>query len=85
MAYTIVITKRAKQDIDALEVVVRRRLGKKLQQVTALSDIATVTKALVNPLVGQYRLRVGDYRVLFDIHGQNLIVLRVQHRREVYR
>jgi mRNA-degrading endonuclease RelE of RelBE toxin-antitoxin system len=31
------------------------------------------------------RLRVGDYRVLFDADETALTVLRVRHRREAYR
>lgn len=41
-------------------------------------------------LTGQvdlYRLRIGDYRVVYDIQDQALVVLiiKVGHRREVYR
>jgi mRNA interferase RelE/StbE len=34
-----------------------------------------------------YRLRVGDYRVIYDIHDEMLIVvvLRVAHRKDAYR
>lgn len=34
-----------------------------------------------------YRLRVGDYRVVYDIHDAMLIILvvRIRHRRDVYR
>ena len=34
-----------------------------------------------------YRIRVGDYRVLYEIQDRRLVVLvvRVAHRREVYR
>jgi mRNA interferase RelE/StbE len=35
--------------------------------------------------LGSYRFRIGDYRVIFDVEGANLIVLRVGHRREIYR
>ena len=31
-----------------------------------------------------YRLRSGDYRVLFDVEGQRIIVHPVLHRRESY-
>ena len=36
---------------------------------------------------GLYRLRVGDYRVLYQVQGKVLVVLivGVGHRREVYR
>jgi mRNA interferase RelE/StbE len=34
-----------------------------------------------------YRIRVGDYRVIYDIHDGELVVfvVRVRHRRDVYR
>jgi len=31
-----------------------------------------------------YRLRMGDYRVLFDVEGQTITICRVKHRREAY-
>jgi mRNA interferase RelE/StbE len=33
----------------------------------------------------EYRLRVGDYRVLFEIEDEKLIIYRIRHRREAYR
>ncbi len=33
----------------------------------------------------EYRLRIGDYRVLFEIIGKNIIIYRILHRKEVYR
>jgi len=40
---------------------------------------------LINPEFGTYRFRIGDYRVIFDIEDDQIIVLRIGHRREVYR
>jgi mRNA interferase RelE/StbE len=31
-----------------------------------------------------FRLRMGDYRVLFDVEGRGIIVRKIGHRREVY-
>lgn len=39
---------------------------------------------LKGSLRGIYRLRVGDYRVLYEL-GENILVLRVAHRRRAYR
>lgn len=35
---------------------------------------------------GEYRVRVGDYRIIYEVHDDELIVLvlRLGHRREVY-
>ncbi len=35
--------------------------------------------------VGQWRLRVGPYRIRYDITEDAVFILRVGHRREVYR
>jgi len=35
--------------------------------------------------IGTYRFRIGDFRVIFDIDQENLVILRVGHRREIYK
>ena len=34
-----------------------------------------------------YRIRVGDYRIVYDIQNANLVifVIRIRHRRDVYK
>ncbi|MGB3402466.1 MAG: type II toxin-antitoxin system RelE/ParE family toxin [Microcoleaceae cyanobacterium] len=32
----------------------------------------------------EYRLRVGDYRILFEIEDQVIMIYRVKHRRNAY-
>jgi mRNA interferase RelE/StbE len=48
------------------------------------NDLTGDVKRLTN-FTPEHRLRVGDYRVLFEIENKNIIVYRVHHRREVYR
>ena len=31
-----------------------------------------------------FRLRVGDYRIIFEIQGDKLIILKVGHRKNIY-
>ena len=47
-------------------------------------DLAGDVRLLTN-FSPEYRLRVGDYRVLFELEGSKIVVYRVRHRREVYR
>jgi mRNA interferase RelE/StbE len=44
-------------------------------------------RKLRHPAIGEYRLRVGDWRVFYDIDEENkaIVILRVMHRREAYR
>jgi len=41
--------------------------------------------ALSGLFTGFYRLRVGDYRVIYRRSAEGYIVVRIGHRREVYR
>ncbi|HYN43347.1 MAG TPA: type II toxin-antitoxin system RelE/ParE family toxin [Thermoanaerobaculia bacterium] len=44
-----------------------------------------VRKGLTQPALGTCRYRVGDYRVIFDIAGSDLVILRAGHRSSIYR
>ncbi len=35
--------------------------------------------------LGSYRFRIGDYRVVFDLEGEEIVVLRVGHRKDIYK
>ncbi len=35
--------------------------------------------------LGTYRFRMGDYRVIFDVDDNKIVVLRVGQRRDIYR
>lgn len=53
-----------------------------------IEEMSAGLKGDVKRLTGfthEYRLRIGDYRVLFELEGKTIIVYRVRHRREVYR
>ena len=83
MSYRLVYTHRALKDIQKLEPQVKTRLGKALLRSEA--DPLGHAKPLTNAEFGTYRFRVGDYRVIFDISGEDIVVLRVGHRRHIYR
>ena len=40
---------------------------------------------LTKPELGTYRFRIGNYRVIFDIDEDKLVILRVGHRKDIYR
>ena len=33
----------------------------------------------------EYRMRAGNYRALFEVEGDRIIVYRIKHRKDVYR
>ncbi len=83
MSYKLLYTKSAVKDIKKLDSVVKKRLADKIEEYS--TDPIHTAKRLTNTLIGQYRWRIGNYRVIFDIHGKEVIILRVGHRREIYK
>jgi mRNA interferase RelE/StbE len=77
--------KRAVKDIKAVSPELKERLKYKLEWFASQPDPLSFAEPLTKPADAQYRYRVGNYRVLFDVDHDTIIVLRVQHRREVYR
>ena len=42
-------------------------------------------KPLRGDLAGSFRLRLGDYRVMFELQNDTMRIFGVRHRREAYR
>ena len=83
MEYKIVFTRRATRDVSRLEPEVKERIGDALKRYS--KDPLNYARKMVDPSLGSYRFRIGDYRVIFDLEGHKLIVLRIGHRKEIYR
>ena len=83
----IVFTKNAQKDTHQLNRQVAKRIGKKLNTWLASGQPLETASRLTKPADAQYRWRVGDYRVLFDYDSESnlVIVLKIQHRRQIYR
>ena len=72
----------AKKDLRKIDKQVVLRILKNIQKLEDYPDIANVKK-LKNHYPPQ-RFRIGDYRVLFDIVDNEIIVINIKHRREAY-
>jgi mRNA interferase RelE/StbE len=83
MTYEIELKPRAVEDLRKIPKDQASRIA------DALEDLADGMKGDVKRLTDftpEYRLRVGDYRVLFEIEDSSrIVVYRVRHRREAYR
>jgi mRNA interferase RelE/StbE len=82
MKYDIRFKPKAVKDIEGLP---SRIQGRVLARIEEMSDnLKGDIKRLTN-LTPEYRLRIGDYRVLFEVEKETIIIYRVRHRREAYR
>jgi mRNA interferase RelE/StbE len=87
LAWTIELTETAAKALAKLDKPTARRIGRFLKEKLArLEDPRSAGKALVGPL-DLWRYRVGDYRLVVSIEDAALriLVIRIGHRREVYR
>ena len=77
---TIVFTPAAARQWAKLSVDIRSRIDGRLQEFAASG------KGDVRRLKGRAgsRLRVGDWRVIFDETRDTIVVVAVGHRREIY-
>jgi mRNA interferase RelE/StbE len=80
--YSIKLKPRAIKDLKKLPVEDRRRIVAKIEMMQ--DNLAGDVKKLTN-FTPEYRLRVGDYRVLFEVEQTEIVVYRVKHRRDVYK
>lgn len=84
--YEVELKPTAAKDIKKLPMAVRKRIATKLDYYREQPDpLSYATKLSGFTRGGDYRFRVGQYRIVFDVVGNKIIVLYVEHRREVYR
>ena len=83
MKYSLVYTRRACKDIQGLEEKTQKRIAKILLRYS--EDPFKYAEKLTNSRLGNYRFRIGDYRIIFDLEESDISVLRVGHRKEIYR
>ena len=82
MAFDIAYKKSVAKDLADLGKAEARRILDKIEK--DLPARAGTYPVLKGPFSGLRKLRVGDYRVIFAILGNQVLVLRIGHRREIY-
>lgn len=81
MIYQIELKPRAVRDLKTIDQTQARRIAEKLSLLR--DNLAGDVKRLTNS-TSEFRLRVGDYRILFEIEGDKVVVYRVRHRKDAY-
>lgn len=82
MRYAVLLTDEVKDRLRALPASLRREIGHKLFLLE--DDLGGDVKKLKGSR-NEYRLRVRDYRVLFELEGKTVTVYAVGSRKSIYR
>ncbi len=82
--YRVVVTKQARKESEKLSMNDRRRIA---DAISSLQHEPFRGKRLLGELAGKWSLRVWPYRIIYTIEKGvvTVTVLRVGHRKDVYR
>lgn len=84
--HSVEVSKDARRFFERADAALQRRLDKCFDRLKINPYGGGNIKRLGGNLAGYYRYRVGDYRVLYRIDDQQLLVqvVKIAHRSEVY-
>ncbi len=83
MAFSLFYKASVEKDLKKLDKHTAARLLHRLER--ALSANPDSGEPLAGEFRGLFKYRVGDYRVVYAKIPEGVLVLRIRHRREVYR
>ena len=82
MNFKIFWDEKALSELEKLDIFVARRIAKKVRELESdplSQDVARLRGSQ------EFRLRVGDYRVIFSLSHQAIEITKVGHRRNIYK
>jgi mRNA interferase RelE/StbE len=87
LGWTIEIDPQAQRVLRKLGRPMAARILSYLEELGKRDDPRTGGEGLTGPLAGYWRYRVGDYRLICELHDEQLIliVLEIGHRSDIYR
>lgn len=85
ISFTVIYESEALADLEKLSQDVRQRIIQKIDWLSENFEQIT-PQPLSSNLSGFFKLRVGDYRVIYEFSREERIIIidRVGHRREIY-
>ncbi len=85
MTHRVTLAPSAARQLRKLDPQARRRIQAAVELLASEPRPPAATRLVGGS--GEWRIRTGDYRIIYEIHDDRLLilVLRIGHRREVYR
>jgi mRNA interferase RelE/StbE len=80
-----IFSQEGKKDFKKLPFEIKKSVVQKLDFWISSGESLFFAKRLINSNAGEYRFRVREYRICCDVIGENLVVRRVGHRKEIYK
>ena len=85
MSYTVIVRKSVKKDVKNVPAKILQEIYRIIEQLSENPRCESVKKLKGSDNL--YRIRVGDYRVIFEIDDEEktVLIVYIRHRKEAYR
>lgn len=81
----VIFSPKAVREFRRLPKTEQQRIKHKIATYTESSDPLVFAKAMTGEYSGNYRFRIGDYRVIFDCTSDMVYILKIGHRKDIYK
>ena len=83
--YKLVYAKSVKKDIRRIDTVQLESIKEEIEKLVDFPDVKNIKKLTHHP-VSDFRLKVGNCRVLFDVDTEDktINILKIGHRKDIY-
>jgi len=81
-AYQVIASPQFLKDLKKVNPQTAKRVS---QAIDSLVVNPFIGKKLVNVETGQWRFRIGNYRLRYDVEGNKILLYRIRHRKDIYR
>ncbi len=83
--FEIVYAKSVEKDVRKIARTKLLKIKQAIEELKNFPDLLHI-KSLTNHPIAEYRLRIGNYRVLFDVdwESKQIHILKIGHRKDIY-
>lgn len=83
MGYRVVYHHLVEEDIQQIQANIRKRIQDAIEN-RLMAEPVMAGKPLRQSLKGFRKMRVGDYRIIYQVEKETVIILKIGHRKDVY-
>lgn len=83
--YKFIFTKNSKKEFEKINIQDRDRIVKKLTEMKKVDNIYDFLKSVYDLEPATHRLRIWNFRLLLLVKDKDILILKIWHRKEVYK
>ncbi len=83
--FHFVLKNKAAKELDKLTPSLRNKILLKLKFYSSQNNPLDFAERLTDHQFSDWRFRIGEYRILFDVEKDKILILKVGHRKDIYK